>query len=247
MPTRLLLIHRRLKITWGSASSSGWEGVESLPSSYSATGHTVSATGTANENIAEYLQNATATKLEEGNNHFLGASVTISQTEGPSVSFNTTSPTTKNGNPNVLYTKGWLSPNSSQGEIETSASDPGVGISVWRFSTTGWSEEQNPLVDGFCAGVQCGEQRTFGHYDYDHELPEGEDTVEAKVWDAVGLSGTASAKVKVDATPPYALALVGLPASGAIDEEQYHLKGEATDGKAPTASSGVKSIDSVSR
>ncbi len=227
----------------GIASSSGWEGVESLPSSYSATGHTVSATGSANENIAEYRQNATATKLEEGNNHFLGASVTISQTEGPSVSFNTTSPTTKNGRPNVLHTKGWLGPHAGD-EFEIDASDPGTGVSRGTFSAPGATWEFNRLlVEGEHAGVQTEEQFSEGVKDSKSEISSGEDTVEEKVWDAVGLSATASAKVKVDSTPPYNLTFTGLPASGAIDEEQYHLKGEATDGKAPTPSSGIKSID----
>ena len=232
-------------------SSKTWEGVEPLPSSYGTKPVTVNATGSANEDLAEVYSNATLAETEgkgSGVNHFYHGAVTISQTEGPSVSFNTTSSTTRYGQPNVLHTGGWM--NAHWGEVEINASDPGLGISRWGFGVPGSLGELNRIEGGACAGVQCpesfGEGIGYSRPNLEGKvLPNGEDTVEAKVWDAAGLSATAVApvKVKVDTTPPYALALLGLPASGVIDEEQYHLKGEATDGKAPTPSSGIKSID----
>ncbi len=221
-------------------SSKSWEGkVEpALPSSYGATTHTVSATGSSDENVAAFEQNALTedVKDEEGHDYLYKATVTISQTEGPSVSFNTTSPYTKSGHSNVLYTGGWINPHA--GEFEINASDPGVGISGWHFSAPGWSEEVNRLTEeGACAGVQC-ETQFSGDYSGE-KLPNGEDTIEAKVSDAVGLNTTASAKVKVDTAPPYD---IKLGSSDEVGEGEYTLRVEATDGSGSTPSSGLKSI-----
>jgi hypothetical protein len=212
---------------------------EVLPSSYSATGHTLYATGSADENSAVYIQSATADdeKDAEGRNYLDRATVTISQTEGPSASFNTTSPTTKSGATNLLYTKGWFK-NPKVGEVEVEASDPGVGVSGWHLSVPGWSKEVNLLTEeGGCLGVQCEEQMKTGIAG--EKLPNGEDTVEAKVWDAVGLNATVTAPVKVDTTPPYN---IKLGSSTEVGEGEYSLKVEATDGSGSTLSSGVKSI-----
>lgn len=95
-------------------NAGAWEGVEVLPSSYSAKPVTVKATGSAYEDIAEYYQSAVKeSENKGGENRLFHASVTVSQAEKPSASYNTTSPTTKNGRPNVLYTKGWLGPTRS--------------------------------------------------------------------------------------------------------------------------------------
>ncbi len=139
-------------------SSKSWEGKlePSPPSSYGATSHTVSATGSSDENTAAFEQHAVANdeKDEEGHDYLYKATVTISQTEGPSASFNTTSSTTKSGQPNVLYGNQWIG--SHTGGFEVSASDPGIGISRRHVSEPGWSEEINLLGGGACAaGVQC--------------------------------------------------------------------------------------------
>jgi Domain of unknown function (DUF6531) len=93
-----------------------------------------------------------------------------------------------------------------------SASDPGIGVNSWQLSTTGWSEK----LGTECAGVQCDEQRSYATYDPYNRLPDGEDAIELKASDALGLSATTTAKVKVTAS--------------------------ATDGTKPSVSSGVASI-----
>jgi RHS repeat-associated protein len=217
------------------------EGNEPLPSSYSAVGHTVKATGSADEDVAEYVQyaNANDEKDAEAHNYMYKATVTISQTEGPSVSFNTTSSTTKSGRLNVLYGNEWIG--SHTGEFEVNASDPGIGISGRHVSEPGWSEEINLLGGGDCAGVQCEEQFSGG-YSAAEKLPNGEDTVEAKVWNATGLNATASAVAKVDTTLPYDITLSGLGSGDEIGEGGYTLGVEAKEGTEPTKSSGIKSI-----
>ena len=93
-------------------------------------------------------------------------------------------------------------------------------------------------TQGECTGAQCAETLVReGPYP---SLPSGEDTVEVKAYDAVGLSASVvSPKIKVDWTPPYAIKLVGLPANGILSEAEYHLTASATDGSGSVESSGV--------
>jgi RHS repeat-associated protein len=231
-------------------SSKSAEAQEVLPSSYSATAHTLSASGSANANIAQYRQTATGNGSgytgEGGTNKALHAWVGITQSASPTVTFDTTDPTVDGGKSNVLYTHGWLGPNSSSA-YEIKSSDPGIGISGWLFSAPGWSAETNLLTGKLsCYGVQCPPQENLGlGYEYaGHKLPDGEDTVEMKVWDAVGLNATAvsPAKIKVDGTPPHSITLTGLPSGNVFGDGQYELKASATDGSGSTPSSGIASL-----
>src|SRR6202140_4096345 len=230
--------------------SKSWEALETLPSSYGATAHTLSASGSANSNLAEYLQSATGNGRgltgEGGSNRILHAWVGITQSASPTATFDTTDSSFPEGKSNVLYTHGWLGPNSSS-EFELKSSDPGIGLSGWLYSAPGWSVETNLLTGQiWCYGVQCPPQETFGlGYEYNgHKLPDGEDTVEMKVWDAAGLNATAvsPSKIKVDGTAPHNITLIGLPNSNAIGDGQYQLKASAADGSGTTISSGIASI-----
>ncbi len=231
-------------------SSKSAEAQEVLPSSYSATAHTLSASGSANANIAQYRQTATGNGSgytgEGGTNKALHAWVGITQSASPTLAFDTTDPTVDGGKSNVLYTHGWLGPNSSSA-YEIKSSDPGIGISGWLLSAPGWSAETNLLTGKLsCYGVQCPPQENFGlGYEHaGHKLPDGEDTVEMKVWDAAGLNATAvsPAKIKVDGTPPHSITLTGLPSGNVFGDGQYALKASATDGSGSTPSSGIASL-----
>jgi RHS repeat-associated protein len=205
--------------------------------------------GGSNENVAFYEQVATSPEGSGFTATLYSATVEIVQEEGPSSSFNTTSPTI-NGSTNVLYAGGWLGPNS--GIFEVKNSDPGIGISEWsRHSPqeTGWDKSEVP----YCEGVQCAEERsfTFDYYGMNekftrwnntHNLPDGEDTVEFKVKNATGSSATATTKVKVDASAPHEITLTGLPPNLEIGNGVYHLKASAKDGSGTLLSSGVASL-----
>jgi hypothetical protein len=148
------------------------------------------------------------------------------------------------------------------------AFDPGVGINAVSAKSpnkVGWGhsareDRQNECVGkgGYtehAKGVQCNEcyenecAATKAHskplslpFTELGELPEGEDTVGIMVQDAMGLSATATGKIKVDNSPPHNLVLTGLPAGGKIGEGEYKLVAEATDGSGSTPSSGVRSL-----
>jgi RHS repeat-associated protein len=236
-------------------SSGKWEpAAEAMPQSYAKTTKTVcaeagcSAGAGSRENVAVYWQTATNVDSEPyrlGVNHLFGASVYIAQNNGPSASFDTSEPMVY-GKANVLDGGGWLSPSS--GAFEPRATDPGIGVDEWSYSSPNSSEWKGSSFP-FCSGVQCAASSSVD-FEYNkvagssiaHPLPDGEDTVEVKAADAMGLSGTATAKVKVDSTPPYALTLAGLPASKEVADKQYSLVAEATDGSGSTPSSGVASI-----
>jgi virginiamycin B lyase len=203
----------------------------------------------AEHNLVKVQQSATAEGAGENIAKLHSANVFIYQEKGPEEpKFNTTSPILYNGNEyvqNVLYrgegkSEGWLGEHNGAFEVKTK--DPGVGISYFGIVAGGWVKREELLEGGKCEGVQCPPEfnETFT---YNKEMGNGEDTAEVITQDAMKIwSAQPQRTIKVDNTPPSNLALTGLPASGVIDEEQYHLKGEATDGKAPTASSGIKSI-----
>ncbi len=164
------------------------------------------------------------------------AAVEIEQEQGPSVS--------------VSESVGWRSshsPGNSLGKAE--AKDPGLGVegATWTSpNATKWSYHS---LDGefggsVCKSVQCPESASYeGDMGYSEEkLPDGEDTLEVKVEDAVGLSATATKKIKIDSTPPHGITLSGLPSGSEFGEGQYQLKASATDGSGTTPSSGVSWI-----
>lgn len=183
--------------------------------------------------------------LSEGN-------VYIDQEAGPSVAFNTTEEKTAYGLENPLYGNRWASavvPNDWTMIAE--AQDPGTGVygNAWRSpSAPHWETGSEDREGTGCLGVQCL-QSMQAVYNLEprsgawgsEPLPEGEDTVEVTTKDAVGLTASATTKVKIDNTPPHLGTLTGLPASREIGVLPYHLRVEATDGSG-TPSAGVASI-----
>jgi hypothetical protein len=177
--------------------------------------------------------------------HVYKAGVDIMQEHGPEEpTFNTGEEHLKNdaNRLNVLYGPGsWLSP--TQGAFEVHDKDPGIGLSYFHVDIAGsWSLTHEYFEEGKCSGVQCFPEINEP-ITYNGSMPDGEDDVEAVAKDlAVGYGLTGQAKVKVDGTPPHESVLSGLPSSGVINEAQYHLQAQATDGSGKTPSSGVKSI-----
>jgi RHS repeat-associated protein len=183
------------------------------------------------------------------------AKVYIEEDTAPLVSLDTKD-TMLNGQRNAA-TGEWM--NTTSAVLGVNAFDYGTGIDAVgakspNKSEWGFSPRENKQTE--CAGAQCNEcdesecliykipgkplSLSFAELG---ELPEGEDTVEATVEDAEGLSTTtAGTIVKVDNAPPHNLTLTGLPSGNEIGEGQYNVKAEATDGSGSTPSSGVKSI-----
>ncbi|HXN39939.1 MAG TPA: Ig-like domain-containing protein, partial [Solirubrobacteraceae bacterium] len=215
-----------------------------------------------------YEQEALVTETEKLSfeDELTKASVSIEQEAGPSAKF-ATSLEAYNGMQNPLYGNRWAnSVEPYKWVLPAEASDPGIGVykEIWSSpnapnwgTTFSSSETEYPIghYEDFanCQGVQCegaaGKTLLWG-YELDSKrlaepqhLPDGEDTVELKAEDAVGLSATATTKVKIDSTPPYNLTLSGLPSNHEISDEQHFLlKASATDGTKPTVSSGIASI-----
>ncbi len=242
----------------GIDSTSGWEPEEWQPVSYTKTSKTLcveagcASTAGVRENSAVFQQATTGTGTE-GDNIFYTASVYIAQTNGPSIEFDTTDALIE-GHRNVLASGGgWLGSSAAKGGgiWAAKASDPGVGIWKWVFSSPSAPEWEGSSVGG-CSGVICPEKEVlYGEYEAvggggsgngKELLPDGEDPIEVKAADAMGLSATAKATVKVDGTSPYAIGVVGLPPNHEIGSSQYHLTVSATDGKSPVPSSGVASL-----
>ena len=174
------------------------------------------------------------------------ASVTISQERGPELSFNTTSPTVKNGAtgeevPNVLYgSGGWLGPNS--GAFEVKAKDLGLGLKYYRVLSSGGGDIKAYYNEGKCFGLQCPEYNEQG-YTYRPGTPDGEPNFEAFVEDPAGLwANVFPQKIKIDGTAPHAIKLSGLQNGSELPLGESHLKVEATDGSGVTKSSGIQSI-----
>ena len=115
----------------------------------------------------------------------------------------------------------------------------------------GFHEQERIFAEGKCLGVQCQEDyHTL--MSYNPAMPDGEPDVE---WDArnlagnfllngeeIGLLGKTTQVLKIDGTPPRNLQVSGWPVSREISATPHTLTIEASDGTAPTKSSGVKSI-----
>jgi RHS repeat-associated protein len=193
------------------------------------------------------------------------SSVGIVQYALPSVSLDTSTETVE-GAINPLYGSGrWVATGSKwpEGNVKLGleAKETGIGVDAveWKSPTEPKWEPyyfpnyySGPITVGKCHGVQCeqcvgvvctaGEKEPITTALYG--LPEGEDTVEVKAFNATGASGTASAKVKVDNAPPHSITLSGLSSGGEVleSQKQLHLSANATDGSGTTPSSGVASI-----
>ena len=200
-----------------------------------------------NNNTAGYKQLAYGNgEGHGGSNTVTNASVQISQTNGPTLEFNNTSSTiynslTKENVPNVLYgSGGWLGPH--HGAFEVRAKDPGLGLSLFRVLASGWGEEKYYYAEGDCVGIQCPES-TYQGYTYRAGMPDGEASFEALAEDPAGLyAHIYPQKIKVDATPPHNLKIVGFQNGNELPMGETKLKAEATDGEGTTKSSGIKSI-----
>jgi RHS repeat-associated protein len=174
----------------------------------------------------------------------------ILQETGPSASFET-SVSKVGGYTNALYGNKWVRSNDNPLILEVNATDPGIGIysSKWTSKTDSeWDPFGSEGSQLGCVGVQCEECLSSSCGDeplWTHQLetlPEGEDEVEDTVKDAVGLSATAKATVKIDNVPPHNITLSGLPPWNEIAFGYYKFKVSATDGSGTTRSSGVASI-----
>lgn len=230
----------------------GWGGYACAPA-LSCPETTVGSASPANNNTAGYQQVAYGSgEGHGGENTVTGAYVDISQEKGPELEFNKTSSTiynsvTKEYIPNVLYgSGGWLGPHS--GAFEVRAKDPGLGLSLYRVLTSGWGEEKYYYAEGDCVGVQCPvhngpEEGTYQGYTYKTGMPDGEASFEALAEDPAGLyAHIYPQKIKVDATPPHSIKIVGFQNGNELPMGETHLKVEASDGEGSTKSSGIKSI-----
>jgi RHS repeat-associated protein len=233
-----------------------------LPFKYTSAAHTLcinscNPPASPQHNNANFINTA----VKEGNEFFeaslTAAEISVTQTKGPAVSWDTTDPTI-NGTPNALYNNKWANQSAI---IELKASDPGLGVSEFAFKWVGHSEAEwgmkkvyihpNATEAGRCYGIQCepciGIQCPSVHTDDSttpFKLAEGEDTIEATVYDPLNLSASSTHTVKYDNAAPHDIAITGLPASHEIGEGQYQLKikAVATDGSGSTLSSGIASI-----
>ncbi len=169
------------------------------------------------------------------------ASVDINQETGPSTLFAGGETVEYGKDGNALYGGRWSSGSSGSWAVEGGGKDPGLGVSSVTWSSPSaphWGTTRSYL-NYLCAGVQClPEELLVAPIKGSAEtLPEGEDTIEVKVADPVGLTATTSTKVKVDNAPPHGLTLSGLPSTHEIsDGQHFALKAGATSALAGMAS-----------
>ena len=212
----------------------------------------ISAENQANGAFFELYAYTNAAEPSSAEMKFNTSSVQIVQEKGPSASIDTTD-SLFGAAPNGAFPGQWVK--GSSGKVGFTANDPGIGISSYSFTSPQESKwGSGPSLAG-CNGVQCDECWNWaskceaGHSSSNEPivgslggLPDGKDTIDAKVKDATGLSAEASGTVDVDSTPPHGLALVGLPSNKEIGEGTYHFKAEAADGEGSIESSGIASI-----
>ena len=200
----------------------------------------------APHNEVRLQESATATGSGYNHANLISANVFIDQANGPeNPTFNTSEAelASDQGRHNVFYgSGGWLSPAS--GAYEVKAKDPGVGIKTLLVKVPGiWRKEYTYFEGHLCEGVQCRPEAT-ADLTYNSVLPNGEDTVEVESEDGVGSwSKVTEGKLKVDTTQPYNLKISGIAETGAeLTATPHELIVEATQGKAPTPSSGIREI-----
>ena len=215
------------------------------------------------------------TTLEEAYNSIENtlrkAEVRVEQEQGPSATIDTADQTVE-GKSNALYPGVWsstASPSRESFTVAARAYDPGIGVQIWSVTSPsnpawGFSGQKNSWRANRCSGygVQCNECWGMGASCESGsltkplassllaaselaQLPEGEDTVETSVEDAVGLkSAASSATIKIDNAPPHDLTLTGLPSSGEATDSQSQIKVQAaaSDGSGATKSSGIASL-----
>jgi YD repeat-containing protein len=202
-----------------------------------------------NGNLVRYIQTA----IKEGTEEYgfwaelesAGTEATVHQEAAPTASFNTSEAylAEASGRQNVLYgSGGWLS--EKNGALEVLASDPGLGVSMAKVrSVSGsWEHVETLIGRNLCSGVWCKSEYK-NHYTYESKLPDGEDKIEVCAEDAAALKTCKTTTVKVDNTPPRAIALKGMAEVGEeMSAAPHQITVEATDGTSPTLSSGIKSV-----
>ena len=203
-----------------------------------------------NHNEVQFVQAGKTTVGSHFRDVLKGESVHIGQEVAPTIAYDTTDEKLKlvaGEAVNVLDGENkWMGPN--YGAIGFTAQETGMGLAemVAEYFTEGKHinvYEQDPLTENKCAGVQCPQKVTTAFtFNKEKPLPNGHNSLHVYGASAAGNLGGAYANVNVDTEKPYNLELVGLPPSGVINEAPYHLRAVATDGKAPTASSGIKSL-----
>ncbi len=199
-------------------------------------------------NFMQYQQSATGP-----GNHFTdtlkSASVFIEQEVTPTITPDTKDEyLTVNGEKmlNVLDGENkWMGPYA--GAVGLTAEEKGMGVAKLFAYNSGYESpylyEQNLLKENKCKGVQCPEDVTTAFtYNKAASLPNGRDLLLIYGESAAENVGETTTKVNIDTEPPYNLSLSGLPSSGVVNESELHLQARATDGKAPTPSSGIKSL-----
>jgi RHS repeat-associated protein len=207
----------------------------------------VAAAG-SNENSALFMTIATSSghgyEVEYYfENLMYGAEVAIVQKTGPSVSFDTTDEMAETvyheQYENPLYGGRWASGTSGKWGIVAKASDPGLGLEKTTLSSPNAPKWGGVSESCGGNGPQCEASASsgLGVKREAETLPEGEDTIEAKVEDPVKLTATVSTKVKIDNKAPYNLTLSGLPSTHEISDGQHvSLKASAKSGLAGMAS-----------
>lgn len=172
--------------------------------------------------------------------------VYMAEEHGTEAYFNTTSPTiAESGNrTNVLAGPNrWMGVHS--GAFEVVSKNPGMGIAGLKVEEEGggsFKAEVNNHVPGECHGEQCPEVTT-DPFSYNSGLAEGNDKIHFYAVGSDNSSVQETAIVKVDAKPPEHIEVTGWPENKEIGTVPAALTVKATDGIAPTPSSGVKTLE----
>ena len=212
----------------------------------------------ANKNLVEFVKRITAEGAGGFEDRLYLAHVWISQTESPTITFNTESPTIEIKEPNgtivhrnnILYpgNKEWIGPFTNTA-FEMTAKDTGVGVSFAVADGNTWSRETFLMTtEKDCKGDQCPEEFK-GKYTYytttpgfTSPMPSGEYSIQGRAENALKMTGEKNVTVRVDALGPQGIKFTNLPAGNQIGEGIIKLKAEATDGKTGEPSSGVASL-----
>jgi YD repeat-containing protein len=173
----------------------------------------------------------------------------------PTVVFDSANAGTMSGWRNVLYGGGsWMSKTS--GAVEYTAKDKGIGISGTRIEANtgsgGWHAlaEHNYMAENDCRGIQCYPEHSET-LTYNASLKDGYDSIRVLPRDEMdykyefGFGTTAEAEgqlIKVDTTAPHGFKINGLSPNQEMSAAPHRITIEATDGTAPTPSSGIRSI-----
>jgi tripartite motif-containing protein 71 len=180
------------------------------------------------------------------------ANVLVAQPSGthPTVTYDTANEHIANGWENILYgSGGWIGERS--GAVEFTAKDAGIGVSGAKveYDNKGTWEtvnEHNYVESNDCRGIQCYPEVSES-FTYNKKFAEGKDTIRVKARDLMAENWSSSTEgervIQVDNTPPREIKLRGISETGAeISAAPHQITIEATDGTAPTPSSGIKSI-----